>query len=46
MIRSQNVDVYIINSKNIHGISFVSGYEVYKGMAFKLIMIILKAYFL
>lgn len=31
MIRSQNVDVYIINSKNIHGISFVSGYEVYKG---------------
>ena len=24
MIRSQNVDVYIINSKNIHGISFVS----------------------
>lgn len=31
LIRSQNVDVYIINSKNIHSISFISGYEVYKG---------------
>ena len=31
MVRSQNVDFCIINSKNIHEISFVSGYEVYKG---------------